>query len=145
MYRRYTSRADPLFFGRMHEYKDIGSGSEAYEAYITYHMSGCMGITWPPLAAVGVKVCQRSLKRTSNGRPPYMYCWNLAVGRWVRGAFEMKAKTHRWRSLPPILGQTVRRHIPWISSRRTESPQVQPVLWSRTAPPNPHWQSTMAA
>lgn len=41
-------------------------------------MSGCIGITWPPLAAVAEKVCQRSLKRTSNGRPPYIYCWNLA-------------------------------------------------------------------
>lgn len=29
-----------------------------------------MGCTEPPLAAVGVNACQRSLKRTSNGLPP---------------------------------------------------------------------------
>jgi hypothetical protein len=42
--------------------------------------SACIGTVWPPLAALGVNVCQRSLKRTSKGRPPYMYCWNLALG-----------------------------------------------------------------
>ena len=35
--------------------------------------------TCPPFAAVGVKVCQRSLNCTSSGRPPYMYAWNFAA------------------------------------------------------------------
>lgn len=49
--------------------KELGGGG-ARDVYI--YISLCMGMACPPFAAVGVKVCQRSLNRTSRGLPPYM-------------------------------------------------------------------------
>src|SRR5580698_2094247 len=111
-------------------------------------LSGCIGTAWPPLAAVGVNVCQRSLKRTSRGRPPYMYCWNLAVSPrfQIRRKYVEKG-TDRWPSQLLQLEQTERRPRPWTVCHQIRSPQVQPDPWSQIVRPNPHllWTTVAAA
>ena len=42
-------------------------------------------------------MCHLSLKRTSNGRPPYMYCWNFAANKcqnWFQVKFGLDPLTN---------------------------------------------------
>lgn len=119
-----------------------------HSRWYTIHMpSGCIGTTCPPLAAVGVNVCQRSLNRTSRGRPPYMYCWNLAaIPRLLQLRRNLLKKgTHLWPSLPQRPAQTAPHRRPWIACHQIRSPQAQLDLWSRIARPNLHLLLTMGA
>lgn len=51
--------------GRSEITKTKCESSSAPDKTALHAASATMGAVWPPLAAVGVKVCQRSLKRTS--------------------------------------------------------------------------------